>query len=117
MDNERYQRFCDGLAEYPGKGTGTYEEMSYLALGLGEAGEVQGLVKKWHRDARDDDEVREKVKKELGDLLWYATQSCTAWGFTLSEVMEANIKKLNARKRAGQLSGEGRNELGDNPND
>lgn len=66
------------------------------ALGLaGEAGEVAEHVKKavFHQHNLD----REKLKKEVGDVLWYAAAVCTNLDLTLEEVMEANIEKLQQR--------------------
>lgn len=66
------------------------------AIGVaGEAGEVAELAKKqiFHRHGLD----REKWKKELGDVLWYVSACCTKLGYTLEEVMQANIDKLMAR--------------------
>lgn len=66
------------------------------ALGVaGEAGEVADLVKKHvgHGHALDAD----KVKKELGDVLWYVAVLAHRAGFTLETVAEANVAKLRAR--------------------
>lgn len=66
------------------------------ALGLtGEAGEVADHVKKFvgHGHALDTD----KVKKELGDVLWYVAVLAYRIGCTLEEVAEANVEKLRAR--------------------
>lgn len=66
------------------------------ALGLvGEAGEVAEYVKKavFHRHELD----REKLKKEIGDVLWYAAALCTNLDLSLEEVMAANIEKLKQR--------------------
>lgn len=66
------------------------------ALGLaGEAGEVANLVKKgvFHRHGLE----RASIRKELGDVLWYATALCTYLGLDLGEVMKANIDKLQLR--------------------
>jgi len=70
--------------------------LSWWAIGLaGESGEVLDLVKKgiYHQQGMDMD----KIKKELGDVLWYVSALCGELGFTLEEVMEANIEKLKAR--------------------
>lgn len=83
---------------------------SYLALGLnGEAGEVAELVKKSIRDKTNEKEYRSNMKKELGDVLWYVAMMAEANGFNLSEIMEANISKLQARKEQGKISGSGSN--------
>ena len=42
----------------------------------------------------DTDEHR---KKELGDLLWFVAEYCTANGWELSEIAEMNIAKLIER--------------------
>ncbi|HLO15165.1 MAG TPA: nucleoside triphosphate pyrophosphohydrolase family protein [Anaerolineales bacterium] len=66
------------------------------ALGLaGEAGEVANHVKKgvFHQHGIDI----EKLKNEIGDTLWYAAALCTTLGLDLSEIMQANIKKLEVR--------------------
>lgn len=35
-----------------------------------------------------------KLKKELGDVLWYLSDLCKQFGFSLSDVMETNIEKF-----------------------
>ncbi|MFK7845278.1 MAG: nucleoside triphosphate pyrophosphohydrolase family protein [Rhodothermales bacterium] len=78
------------------------------ALGLvGEAGEVAEYVKKaiFHRHDLD----REKLKKELGDVLWYAAALCTNLDLTMEEVMEANIEKLQQRYPDGFSSNASKN--------
>lgn len=37
------------------------------------------------------------IKEELGDLMWYVAQMCSALNITLASVMVANIKKLEKR--------------------
>ena len=65
-------------------------------LGLaGETGECCDLVKKcFFQDGRD---IREKLKDELGDCLWYVVEGAVAMGFTLEEVARHNVDKLRAR--------------------
>ena len=70
--------------------------IAWNAMGLsGEAGEVADLVKKgiFHQQGLD----KEKLKKELGDVLWYLAALCTDLDLTLEEVMQHNIDKLKAR--------------------
>ena len=77
--------------------------MVWNALGLaGEAGEVADLVKKgvFHQHGLD----LEKLKKELGDVLWYVAALCTTSGLSMSDVMQANIEKLKARYPDGYSS-------------
>lgn len=77
------------------------EEIMILwnALGLaGEAGEVADEIKKavLHRHGISE-EVRMKLKKELGDVLWYVAALCTNLRFNMEDVMTANIQKLKER--------------------
>lgn len=65
-------------------------------MGLcGEAGEVIDLVKKARFQGHDLD--KEDVKYELGDCAWYLAVAAHALGFSLSDVMDTNIKKLKGR--------------------
>lgn len=64
-------------------------------LGLGEAGEVQGDIKKAVGQGHPLDPNR--VKKELGDLLWYITRIASLMGYSLEDVAIANIRKLELR--------------------
>lgn len=69
-------------------------------LGLtGEAGEVVDLLKKGFGHGHGVD--REKLKKELGDVLWYLANLADAFGLTLSEVALVNVLKLRARYPTG----------------
>ena len=69
-------------------------------LGLaGEAGECADLVKKcFFQDGRD---IREDLKDELGDVLWYVVEAVTAMGLTLEEVAQHNVDKLKRRYPEG----------------
>ena len=79
--------------------------ITYTALGLAsEAGEVAGKVKKMLRDAVFS---RAECMKELGDVLWYVAAMAGDLGYTLEEVAEANLNKLNSRKERDQLRGSG----------
>jgi NTP pyrophosphatase (non-canonical NTP hydrolase) len=72
--------------------------MTGLGLG-GEAGEAQDLVKKhlFHGHALD----KEKLAKELGDVLWYVAVMANVIGVSMSEVAARNIAKLRARYPEG----------------
>lgn len=76
--------------------TGKELMLAWNSIGLsGESGEVAELAKKqiFHRHDIDI----EKWKKELGDVLWYVSAICTNLGLKMSEVMDHNIAKLEAR--------------------
>ncbi len=103
---EEYQKESGKTAVYPNRGN----NFIYPALGLGgEAGEVLEKIKKILRDKHGeiDEETREKLAKELGDVLWYVAQLCTELGLSMEEVAKQNLEKLFSRKERGVLHGEG----------
>lgn len=70
---------------------------TYTGL-LTEAGEFGDTVKKVLFYGRSmDQESITNLKEELGDVMWYVALGCTAMGFELEQVMEANIAKLRKR--------------------
>lgn len=84
----------------------------YSTLGIcGEAGEVADKVKKVIRDNNQQftDEKKREIAKEIGDVLWYCATLSHNLGFTLEEVVQMNIDKLQSRKERGVLSGSGDN--------
>lgn len=89
-----------------------FKELMQQVLGLAdEAGEVQALFKKWIRDDEADfDKLKkEKIKKELGDVLWYIAVIAHDLEIDLNEIAEINIAKLTDRKKRGKLTGSGDN--------
>lgn len=74
------------------------EQMEFHALHgmVGEIGELHSIYQKRYQGHIEDNE-EEHRKKELGDLLWFIAEYCTANNWDLSEVMELNIAKLKAR--------------------
>jgi NTP pyrophosphatase (non-canonical NTP hydrolase) len=73
----------------------------WCALGLcGEAGEIAEII----NGAQWDDFDSTPLVKELGDSQWYAAALCTLIGVSLSDVMAANIAKLEQRYPNGYLS-------------
>jgi len=98
-----------------------YEGTTYPVLGLvGEAGEI---AEKWKKLIRDqdmpaghevrpddpymDDELREDIILELGDLLFYIANLADDLDYSLAEVAEMNLKKLEGRLKRGTLQGSG----------
>lgn len=61
---------------------------------VGEIGEIHSLYQKVYQGHEFD---YDHMKKELGDLLWFIAEYCTAMGWDLEEVMALNIEKLKAR--------------------
>ena len=109
MDFDTYQTEARKTAIYKGKDTalGIY----YCALGLGEAGEIQGKVKKIIRD--DDEKItqsrRHDIIKEMGDNLWYLANLAEELGTSLNRIAIENIEKLKSRQERNMLKGDGDN--------
>jgi len=107
MELNEYQILTQETAIYPGKGT--VMGLVYAGLGLGEAGEVQGKIKKVLRDDGGEitAEKREAIAKELGDMLWYVGATATEIGVSLDDIAQGNLDKLASRKERGTLQGSG----------
>lgn len=72
------------------------ESVVNAALGVAdEAGEVAGVAKKHIFHGHTDN--AEKMKEELGDVLWYVAWMADLYGYSLSEVAQGNIDKLRRR--------------------
>lgn len=109
MTFEEYQRESKKTAQYPKD-----NQMHWWYLGLGiasEAGEVAGKIKKVIRDKGGviDQESREAIKGEIGDVLWYISQLATELEESLDDIAQENIKKLFSRLERGKISGDGDN--------
>lgn len=65
---------------------------------VGEIGEIHSLYQKVYQGHPMD---KEHLIKEVGDLLWFISEFCTANGVMLGDVMERNIEKLKARYKEG----------------
>ena len=106
MEFKTYQKKARLTAQYPNLGSNNI----YPTLGLvGEAGEVAEKVKKVIRDKNGifDEESKKGIKKELGDVLWYLSNLCTEFDFSLDEVALQNLEKLKRRVDKGSISGSG----------
>ncbi len=93
---EEYQTAAGRTALYPDR----LKNLEYPTLGLtGEAGEVANIVKKIQRDfgGKITDEIRLKLKDELGDVLWYISACADELGLTLEEIAGFNVGKLAKR--------------------
>jgi NTP pyrophosphatase (non-canonical NTP hydrolase) len=108
MHFSEYQKVSRKTALYPDQGN----NYIYPTLGLaGESGEVSEKIKKVIRDKKGivNDEDREAIEKELGDVLWYLSQLATELNIDLESVVWKNIEKLESRLKRGALSGSGDN--------
>jgi NTP pyrophosphatase (non-canonical NTP hydrolase) len=94
------------LAEYQEKAARTVNtrlsaretEMHALHGIAGETGEIHSLYQKKYQGHPLEDA---HLKKELGDLIWFVAEMCTAKGWDLEEIGRLNIEKLRARYPEG----------------
>lgn len=85
----------------------TERDLAIMALGLcGEAGEVTEKIKKHFRDKPLD---REDLLKEIGDVVYYSVRLAQYFGFKPSDILNANIHKLEGRIERGTQRGSGDN--------
>lgn len=109
MTFDEYQEATAETAIYPEAGTGSQIALAYVALGLSEAGEIQGKVKKMIRDDGGilTDEKRDAIRAEIGDTLWYLARVAEEIGTTLAVAARENIVKLADRQARNVISGSG----------
>ena len=74
------------------------QEMHALHGMISEIGEIHGIYQKEYQGHKIDEK---HLKKELGDLMWFIAEYCTANGWELEEIMQGNIDKLLARSPNG----------------
>lgn len=78
--------------------TNTEMESHALHGMVGEIGELHSIYQKELQGHAFD---YDHAKKEVGDLLWFIAEYCTARNWSLDEVMQLNIDKLIARYPEG----------------
>lgn len=105
---DEYQTAALDSAVYPKSAA-----IVYPTLGLtGETGEVADKVKKVIRDKNgdfDNEDIRKEIAKELSDVMWYAATLAHDLGYSLTDICQLNIQKLQSRKLRGVLHGSGDN--------
>lgn len=125
MTPNEYQEMAHDFASY-------WNNPLYPVMGLAEeAGEVAGKVAKFLRkhgreplttedcdkpffsmkpeDSAIEEQFRNDLTKELGDVLWMVAEIATNYGLNLEVIMTENISKLTDRRSRGVIVGEGDN--------
>ena len=112
MELNEYQSLANNTDQQPETGNFESDPRSIMVplLGMaGEVGELLGEHKKWLRDGDSYKLFPERVKEELGDLLWYLSNVATKHGLTLEEVADFNLSKTGRRwQDAGAGKGPGK---------
>jgi len=96
--------FADRIGELDREGA-NIERLLTAGVGINaEGGEFLEIIKKmvfqgkpWNEDNRDH------LIIELGDLLWYVAQATMALNVSFDEVIEKNISKLEKRYPSGSF--------------
>lgn len=70
--------------------------LGYLGL-AGEAGSVLTTLKKQIRDGEGFGSFDDKLKEELGDVLWYVASIASHYNISLEEVAKTNLLKTHDR--------------------
>lgn len=115
------------LNEYQDKAMSTCmdscDNFGYMMLNLvGEVGELASKVAKdirkgnayisgghdlYYNDFPELSQHEVELMKEAGDILWQLSGFCKVMGWTLEDVAQMNLDKLQARKQAGTIDGNG----------
>ena len=119
VDLNKYLNFVDGVTSDPSKDYKSFiaslelldrqgsniNRLTTAAVGISaEGGEFMEIVKKMVFQGKPwNDDNREHLIIELGDVMWYVAQACMALDISFDEVIEGNIKKLEKRYPGGSF--------------
>ena len=119
VDFKRYEKFVDAvtsdsskdfvylsdrLVELDRKGA-NIERLTTAAVGISaEGGEFMEIVKKMVFQGKPwNDDNREHLIIELGDVMWYVMQACAALDVSIEDVVAGNVEKLKKRYPGGDF--------------
>ena len=102
--SKNFVDLADRLGELDRQGA-NIERLTTAAVGMSaESGEFLEIVKKMVFQGKPwNDDNREHLIIELGDVMWYVMQACAALNVTLDEVIEGNVDKLKKRYPGGDF--------------
>ena len=119
VDFDKYAIFVDGVTSDPSKDYQSFTEsldnldreganiqrLLTAAVGLSaEGGEFMEIVKKMVFQGKPwNDDNREHLIIELGDVMWYVMQACAALDVPIEEVVAGNVEKLKKRYPGGEF--------------
>lgn len=97
MDFEEYRK--QAARTRPPRRGRSDDRLIQSVMGIGsESGEITGLMEKIFFQGHDFDlSSKTKLKKELGDLMWYLVMLLDEVDIPFGEVMQGNIDKLKTR--------------------
>jgi NTP pyrophosphatase (non-canonical NTP hydrolase) len=93
---------ADRMVELDEKGA-NIERLLTAAVGINaEGGEFMEIVKKMIFQGKPwNEDNREHLIIELGDVMWYVAQACMALDVSFDDVIAGNVKKLGKRYPEG----------------
>ena len=100
MHLDEYQKLANNTDQQPIDGAVDPNSSNMLVplLGMvGELGELLGEYKKWLRDGEACHLFPERAREELGDLLWYLSNTATKFGLSLEDIAHHNLGKTGNR--------------------
>jgi len=99
-----YQCFIESLSSLNAKGA-NIERLTTAAVGISaEGGEFMEIVKKMVFQGKPwNDDNREHLIIELGDVMWYVMQACMALDVSIEDVIAGNVEKLKKRYPGGEF--------------
>ncbi len=99
-----YKSFIESLGVLDGQGA-NINRLTTAAVGISaEGGEFMEIVKKMVFQGKPwNDDNREHLIIELGDVMWYVMQACMALDVTIEEVVAGNVEKLKKRYPGGDF--------------
>jgi len=102
---------ADRMGELDRQGA-NIERLTTAGVGLAaESGEFLEIVKKMVFQGKPwNDDNREHLIIELGDVMWYVANACIALDISFDEVIKRNVKKLEKRYPGGKF------DIGDSEN-
>jgi NTP pyrophosphatase (non-canonical NTP hydrolase) len=96
--------FADRIGELDREGA-NIERLLTSGVGINaEGGEFLEIIKKMIFQGKPwDEDNKEHLIIELGDVMWYVAQACMALEVSFDEVIERNVKKLEKRYPGGKF--------------
>ena len=96
--------FADRIGELDREGA-NIERLLTAGVGINaEGGEFLEIIKKMVFQGKPwNEDNREHLIIELGDIMWYVAQATMALGISFDEVIATNVKKLEKRYPEGSF--------------
>jgi len=96
--------FADRIGELDREGA-NIERLLTAGVGINaEGGEFLEIIKKMIFQGKPwNEDNKEHLIIELGDIMWYVAQACMALEVSMDQVLETNVKKLEKRYPEGSF--------------